>query len=160
MRVPSGSYWRRSIRFVLLFLLGVLTGMCVLLLIVGDEVDRLHLKIRELEGQNVKYVEEIAEHKKVEDQLIQKDKKVVKEITVHLQTQNKFVETELKKKLIRDLSFLKGKPLEYVTGFHEGIMMMVAERKYMIENRTYSLQLSTLVISSSLHIYIRVEEKR
>lgn len=160
MRVPSGAYWRRSIRFILLYILGILTGMSVFLLIVGDEVDRLHLKIRKLEQENVEYVQENIEYKKIENSLIQKEKNVVKEIELHLQTKDGFVEAELKKKLIKDLFFLKGKPLEYVAGFHEGIMMMVAERTYTINNRMYSLQLSTLVISPSLHMYIRVEEKR
>ncbi|ERI08598.1 hypothetical protein HMPREF0083_03326 [Aneurinibacillus aneurinilyticus ATCC 12856] len=160
MRVPSGAYWRRSIRFILLYILGILTGMSVFLLIVGDEVDRLHLKIRKLEQENVEYVQEKIEYKKIENSLIQKEKNVVKEIELHLQTKDGFVEAELKKKLIKDLFFLKGKPLDYVTGFHEGIMMMVAERTYTINNRMYSLQLSTLVISPSLHMYIRVEEKR
>ncbi|MCI1693533.1 hypothetical protein [Aneurinibacillus aneurinilyticus] len=134
--------------------------MSVFLLIVGDEVDRLHLKIRKLEQENVEYVQEKIEYKKIENSLIQKEKNVVKEIELHLQTKDGFVEAELKKKLIKDLFFLKGKPLDYVTGFHEGIMMMVAERTYTINNRMYSLQLSTLVISPSLHMYIRVEEKR
>lgn len=160
MRVPSGVYWRRSIRFILLYILGILTGMGVFLLIVGDEVDRLHLKIRKLEQENVEYVQENIEYKKIENSLIQKEKNVVKEIELHLQTKDGFVEAELRKKLIKDLFFLKGKPLEYVAGFHEGIMMMVAERTYTIDNRMYSLHLSTLVISPSLHMYIRVEETR
>ncbi|CEH31667.1 hypothetical protein AM501_03285 [Aneurinibacillus migulanus] len=160
MRVPSGVYWRRSIRFILLYILGILTGMGVFLLIVGDEVDRLHLKIRKLEQENIEYVQENIEYKKIENSLIQKEKNVVKEIELHLQTKDGFVEAELRKKLIKDLFFLKGKPLEYVAGFHEGIMMMVAERTYTIDNRIYSLHLSTLVISPSLHMYIRVEETR
>jgi hypothetical protein len=134
--------------------------MCVLLLIIGDEVDRLHLRIRELEAQNVKYVKEITEYKEWENNLIQKEKKVIKDIEIHLQVQDGFIETELKKKLEQDLYFLKGKPLEYVAGFHEGIIMMIAEKKYMIENRAYSLSLSTLVVSPSLHLYVRVEEQR
>jgi hypothetical protein len=134
--------------------------MCVLLLIIGDEVDRLHLRIRELEAQNVKYVKEITEYKEWENNLIQKEKKVIKDIEIHLQVQDGFIETELKKKLEQDLYFLKGKPLKYVAGFHEGIIMMIAEKKYMIENRAYSLSLSTLVVSPSLHLYVRVEEQR
>ncbi|GEN32608.1 MULTISPECIES: hypothetical protein [Aneurinibacillus] len=160
MRVPSSAYWRRSIRFILLFVLGLIIGMCVLLLIIGDEVDRLHLRIRELEAQNVKYVKEITEYKEWENNLIQKEKKVIKDIEIHLQVQDGFIETELKKKLEQDLYFLKGKPLKYVAGFHEGIIMMIAEKKYMIENRAYSLSLSTLVVSPSLHLYVRVEEQR
>lgn len=160
MRVPSGAYWRRSIRFILLFVLGLLLGMCLLLLLVGDEVDRLHVKIRKLEQQNVEFAEEILEYKKLEKNLIQKDKQVVKNIELYLSVDDEFVEAELKKKLSKDLYFLKGKPLDYVAGFHEGIISMVAERKYTLDNRMYALYLTTLVISPSLHLHIKVQELR
>jgi hypothetical protein len=159
MRVPSGSYWQRSIRFILLFICGMLTGMCTFLLLFGQELDRLQIRIRELEKQNVQYVQDIIEYKKLENQIIQREKKEVKNIEIHLlQLKDKFVEEELEKRLSKDLYFLKGKPLEYVTGFHEGIGMMIAERKYIIDKRTYMLHLSTLVISSTLHLYIKAEE--
>ncbi|AMA73978.1 hypothetical protein [Aneurinibacillus thermoaerophilus] len=160
MRVPSASAFRRSLRFVLLFLLGVIAGMCALLLMVGDEMDRLHLKARKLENENIQYVEQLIEYQEIRKNLIQKEKKVVEKIEIHLQTQDEFVGTELEKKLLKDLYFLKGKPLDYVASFHEGIGIMLAERTYTIDGRTYLLHLSTLVISPSLHFYIRVEEKR
>ncbi|MED0678165.1 hypothetical protein P4S83_07335 [Aneurinibacillus thermoaerophilus] len=123
-------------------------------------MDRLHLKARKLENENIQYVEQLIEYQEIRKNLIQKEKKVVEKIEIHLQTQDEFVGTELEKKLLKDLYFLKGKPLDYVASFHEGIGIMLAERTYTIDGRTYLLHLSTLVISPSLHFYIRVEEKR
>ncbi|WP_027414794.1 hypothetical protein [Aneurinibacillus terranovensis] len=157
MRVPSGRYLRRYMRFLMVFIFGMITGMSVFLLLLGGQLDALHLKIRELEKHNVLYVEQIATLKKNEKNMILKQKRMVKEIKVHITTSNRFVAAELEKQISRDLVFLKGKPLEYVEGFHEALSLMLAERKYHAEQVVYTASLKTLIISPTLQVYITVK---
>lgn len=160
VRVPSARLFGRYIRFIILFLFGVLIGMGVFLLLLGSELDILQLKMRKLENQNLLYVERITELEEAERNMIQKQKNVVKDIVVHLLAPDEFAKAELEKRLTADLFFLKGKPLDYVAGFHEGIIRMIAERTYTIETRIYKVQITALVISPTTHIYLTAREAK
>lgn len=158
VRVPSARLFSRYIQFIILFLFGILIGMSTFLLLLGNELDALHLKTRKLENQNVLYAERITELEEAERNMIQKQKNVVKDIVIHLSAPNEFIKADLEKRLMADLFFLKGKPLDYVTGFHEGIIRMIAERTYMIETKMYKIQLTTLVITPTTHLYLTAHE--
>ena len=160
MRVPSARLFSRYIRFIILFLFGVLMGMGVFLLLLGNELDTLQLKMRKLENQNLLYAERITELEEAERNMIQKQKNVVKDIVVHLTAPNEFVKAELEKRLAADLFFLKGKPLDYIAGFHEGIIRMIAGRTYTVEARMYKVQINTLVVTSTAHIYLIAHEQK
>ncbi|WP_096467200.1 hypothetical protein [Aneurinibacillus soli] len=160
MRVPSARLFSRYIQFIILFLFGVLAGMSAFLLLLGNELDTLHLKTRKLENQNVLYAERITELEEAERNMIQKQKNVVKDIVVHLSAPNEFVKADLDKRLMADLFFLKGKPLDYVAGFHEGIIRMITERTYAIEAKGYKIQVTTLVVTPTVHIYLTAHEEK
>jgi hypothetical protein len=160
VRVPSGRYWHRHIRFIIVFIFGMIVGASIFLMLLGDQLDMLHLKILNLEKENVRYVEENTFLKESEKNMIQKQKRVVKEIELHVTAPNGFIKAEIEKKMARDLVFLKGRPVEYVADFHAGLAMMVSDRKYTIENQKYVLRLKTLVIAPTLHLYVNVEKDK
>ncbi|WP_047153128.1 hypothetical protein [Aneurinibacillus tyrosinisolvens] len=160
MRVPSSRYWYRHIRFIIVFIFGMIIGASVFLVLLGGQLDMLHLKIRKLESENVHYVEENILLKDLEKKMVQKQKTVVKEIKLHITAPNGFIEAEIEKKMARDLIFLKGRPVEYVADFHAGLIMIITDRKYKIENQTYVVRPKILIIAPALQLYVNVEKDK
>jgi hypothetical protein len=161
MRVPSGSTLYQGYRYLALFVFGTLTGACVFLLLFGEQIDSLHLRIRQIESQNVQYVEDLTNLKNAQKNMIQKQKTVVREIKVHLTAPNALTAAELQRRIIKELVFLKGRPLENVAEFHEGIVRLLTNRKYQIGGHVYIANLRSLIVAPSLEAYIDIKlEKR
>lgn len=158
MRIPSGRYLHRYMHVLMVFIFGIIVGMSIFLLLLGGQLDELHFKIRNLEDQNVRYAEEIIDLKNTEKNMIQKQKATVREIKIHLTAPTPFIATELNQRIMHDLIFLKGRPLEQVATFHEGIILMLSGRKYRVENSVYTAQLKTLIIGQRLDLYIMVKQ--
>ena len=156
MRVPSGRYIHRYIRLIILFVFGMMMGIIIFLFIYGQQLDRLQLRVRQLETQNVQYLEKIVNMEKTEKLLKSKHKLTVKSIEIHPLAANAFIAAESTRLLLQDLSFLKERPLDDVANFHDGLKLMLAGRRYTIENQPYAIQLKTLVISETLHFYVEV----
>lgn len=160
MRVPSGRHIYRHIRLIILFIFGMITGVIIFLFMYGQQLDRLLIRIRELENQNIQYLGQIVNMEKAEKLLKSQQKQTVKTIEIHPKAPNAFIAAESTRLLMQDLSFLKNRPLEYVTNFHDGLQLMLAGRRYTIENETYSVQLKTLVISQTLHFYVEIKPSK
>ncbi|WCK55505.1 hypothetical protein PP175_06020 [Aneurinibacillus sp. Ricciae_BoGa-3] len=161
MRVPSGSSLYRTYRYLAIFVFGTLTGACAFLLLFGEQIDALHVRVRQLEGQNVKYVEEITNLQNAQNNMIQKQKTVVRDIKVLLTAPNALTAVELQRRITKELVFLKGRPLENVAEFHEGIVRLLTNRKYQIGGHVYIANLKTLIVASALEVYMDIKlEKR
>ncbi|HBI03605.1 MAG TPA: hypothetical protein DDY49_06205 [Paenibacillaceae bacterium] len=156
MRVPAGRHIYRHIRFIIVFIFGMLTGIIIFLFIYGQQLDTLIIKVRELENQNVEYLGQIVTMEKTE-KLLKSKKAIVKAIEIHPKAPNALIATESKRLLIKDLSFLKDRPLEHVANFHEGLQLLLGNRRYTIENQIYIVQLKTLVVSETLHVYVEIK---
>lgn len=156
MRVPAGRYVYRHIRLIILFIFGMITGMIIFLFIYGQQLDKLIIKVRELENQNVEYLGQIVTMEKTE-KLLKTKRSTVKTIEVHPKAPNPLIATEAKRLIMKDLSFLKDRPIEQVANFHQGLQLLLADRRYVIDNQTYTVHLKTLVVSETLHFYVDIK---
>ncbi len=156
MRVPSRTSYRQWIRYEMVFFLGMLLGALIFLLFNGKELDRLHLQIKALENQSQHFENQL---KKYEEQDPSKYRRnlVVKDIEVHLEDpkpDDKFIELELQKRILKEMKFLEGKSLESVDDLHLLVRQHFKERIYRLGDRTIKVELQTMTIYQTVHLYL------
>lgn len=136
--------------FFIIFFLGFLIGAAVITIYSGKDIDKLILENNELKIS-------LEEAEKKIEQLDQqyKDKLIVQTIKPYLDTDlNKHKQQEIVKKIQSLLSGLIGKKISEIDPFL--LHNIINEASLVVEGHTYQLQLSYLVISYELNLYLKV----
>ncbi|RXT04793.1 hypothetical protein [Ammoniphilus sp. CFH 90114] len=156
MRIPSRQTYRQWIRYEMIFCLGMVLGALIFLLFYGKELDRLHLQLKALENENQHYINLNKKHEE-QNKSNSPRKLTVENIEIHLEEpkpDDKFIELELQKRIGQEMKFIEGKSLESVNDLHLLIRQHFKERTYRLGDRTVKVELRTITIYQTVHLYL------
>lgn len=148
-------FTRRELTFtVTIFILGILIGATIISAYSGRDLDQLILENNELKTDQ----EELK--KQLEQMNLQfKNQLIIQTINPYLDTElNKHTQQEISKKIRSLLGGLVGKELSEVDPLllHD----IINEASIIVENHTYQLSLSYMVISDQLQLYLKVTDHK
>ncbi|HJV44955.1 MAG TPA: hypothetical protein VJ824_04425 [Bacillota bacterium] len=159
MRVPNRMSYKKWIRYEMIFLLGLMTGVLFFLLFFGKELDRLHLELRSSQNENTAYEEELQKLKENELKAKQGRKIVVEDVVIHiLDPKPDAITQEESIRLIgRETKYLEGKSLDSLNDMHLSVRQQFKDRRLQIGDRYIRAELKTMVISKTVHLYFYVK---
>ncbi|MCF6094626.1 hypothetical protein L1765_11705 [Microaerobacter geothermalis] len=156
MRYISRILHKKWIRYEMIFLLGALFGAFLFLFLYGQKMDNLILENNQLSILNMQLMTDIESYKKQLDK--RQQKLVVRKVNIHIKkAPDGFMESNLIAMASNDAKFLLGKTLDSVIETHEAIINLYNQREYPIKDQYIKTKLDTLIISTEIHIWLRIE---
>ncbi len=149
-------------RYVAVFMIGLVIGSSVFLIVYGQRMEQLMLFNRNMRLLNERLNDELDNLKRSQKVAKKRQDMVVEEIKVTIvdpidPKMNEFTSAEVIRRLEVDLAQIKGKKVEQVGEFQSLIHEMLRRREYVIERKIAEARVKTVVISRVLHIFVTVQ---
>jgi hypothetical protein len=149
-------------RYIIIFLLGILSGGEGVLFYVGHRFEEMMVENRNLKILYERKVEEIENLKQSHRVARKKQESVIEEIgvTVLEPRPHQYIETQAISFIEKDLAPLKGKKWEQVADMHTILHELLYRREYIIDGKVVEVRLKTAVISPrSLYVLVTIQLK-
>lgn len=147
---------RRILRYVAIFLLGLIAGGAAILILHGRQLEQLMIINRNLTLLYERKVEEIASLKKERTAEKEKREDRIEEIRVTLldPKPNEIIATEIVNRLEKDMAALKEKKVDQVAEFQPLLHELLKKRTYKLDGKNVEVQLKTVVISRVTQLFV------
>lgn len=148
----------RALRYVAIFLLGIIAGCAVMLLLHGHQLEEQMIINRNLSLVNERQREEIHTLEKARKAERKKKDERIEEIRVTIldPKPDEILTAEITQRLEKDMAQLKEKKIEQVTEFQQLLHELVKKKVYVIEGKKVEIQLKTVVVSRVTHLFVNV----
>lgn len=159
MRHPVLYPYKKIMRLLMAFSLGMLVGAGILMFWVGPQYEDSVTENRRLKDEVEKLNTTVAEWEKRDAERKKQSTQTVRDIIVTVGNPGKMslLEMEVAKKAKKDVEWMIGQPLESVTRFHLGIQALYKNKIYEVDGHRVSVTLETLVIEKNVHLYLRAK---
>ncbi|UFJ41582.1 hypothetical protein LOK74_03360 [Brevibacillus humidisoli] len=148
-------------RYIALFVLGGWLGAAVFLVLYGNELEELMLMNQNLKLQYDRLSDEMDNLKESQKEQRKRQEVTIEEIRIEVlePKPDAYTETEVTRRLEKDLAPLRGKRVEQVGEVQAIIHEMLRRREYVVEGRTAEVRVKTVVISRIIRLYLTIEVK-
>ena len=154
----GNKHW---LRYIALFLLGAWLGAAVILLQYGGKLEELMLINQNLILQNDRLRGEVESLKEAQRAERKRQEVLIEEIRIEVlePKPDAYTQTEVTRRLEKDLDVLRGKKVEQVGEVQAILHEMLRRREYVVEGRIAEVRLKTAVISKIVRLYVTIESK-
>ncbi len=166
MRVPQAHLFQRYARYIVFFILGMVTGAVIFVYIYGETMDRILWENRHLISKNNALQDEIEALEEDNDALNKQNQQtpVVKRIQIDIEKNpddtDEFIDTEVADLLREDIKFLINMPLESIAETADALYNLIDDKTYEIEQQEIDVEVHSIIIYSTLTIKVSLHKVR
>lgn len=156
MKIPDARTQPERVRNLVLFFLGVSTGLLLMILYTGGELNRLYLEVKKLRYENADLQEK---NNRIEEELTRwNQEEKVHDVVVHFieGKENGGVRAEIERRILTQTRYLIGKDRESLEETYESLFQVFSPKIYVVEAKPYKVVLKNLVIGRKVHLYLSV----